>query len=326
MLGEQPGKIAASRFEVAWWLRSPHLQTLWPTLARRSPGPPLRRERFELSDGDFVDLDWTLGSSGPIIVLLHGLEGSSASPYIRGMLQTIERRGWRGVLMHFRGCSGEPNRLPRSYHSGDTADFQSLVSALRLREASVPLAAVGFSLGGNVLLKSLGEQGDASLIDTAVAVSVPMRLGECADRLEWGFSRLYQWRLLRDMRAKQRRKFRDCSAPIDLSGLSTWTTFRHFDHHVTAPLHGFAGVVDYYAKSSSRQFLPGIRTPTLILHARDDPFMTPAVLPEERELSDTTRLEISERGGHVGFVGGKLPARPVYWLEERVPEFLSGFF
>lgn len=320
------GRISHPAFKPAWWLSSGHLQTLWPTVFRRRPWPRLRRERLELPDGDFLDLDWTLGGDGPRVVVLHGLEGSSGSPYARGMLQAVHDAGWRGVLMHFRGCSGVPNRLTRSYHSGETVDLDTVISILRRREPDGPIAVIGYSLGGNVLLKWLGERGADADVAAAVAISVPFLLNLCAERLERGVSRLYQWWLLRALRASVRTKFRPGEAPIDLDELDAWRTFRTFDDRVTAPLHGFAGVDDYYRRASARQYLSGIRIPTLIVHARDDPFMSEGVIPAAQELSTSTVFELSHQGGHVGFVSGTLPWKPDYWLERRVPSFLKGHF
>jgi uncharacterized protein len=317
------GRLARSDFRAPWWLRSAHLQTIYPTLFRRGPRISLRRERLELDDGDFLDLDWSAGAGGPVVLVLHGLEGSSDSPYARGMLGAVHARGWRGVVMHFRGCSGEPNRLPRSYHSGDTGDLARVIAHLGGRGDVSALAAVGYSMGGNVLLKWLGEQGAGAGLDAAVAVSVPFTLSAAADRLTRGLSRIYQQRLIADLRAKMQRKFSRGACPIDLHRAGRSRNFWEFDDCVTAPLHGFADVHDYYARSSSRQFLGGIRVPTLILHAEDDPFMSPEVIPSPDELSPCTRLEVSARGGHVGFVQGAVPWRPRYWIEERIPGFLA---
>jgi predicted alpha/beta-fold hydrolase len=319
------GRRIDSAFRPAWWLPSAHLQTVWQTLFRASPALDVRRERLELPDGDFVDLDWARAASGPVLLVLHGLEGSVESPYARGMLHAARRRGWRGVLMHFRGCSGEPNRLDRGYHSGDTADLDRVVASLRAREPHTPMAIVGYSLGGNVLLKWLGERGAAAPVAAAAAVSVPFLLDCVADRLAQGASRLYQWWLLRSLRARVERKFAARPAPIDLGAMHRWRTFRSFDDHWTAPLHGFADAADYYRRSSSRPFLRGIRVPTLVVHAIDDPFMTPEVLPAAEELSATTLLEVSPHGGHVGFVAGPWPGRARYWLDERIPAFLAEY-
>lgn len=318
------GTVRDSDFQPAWWLPGPHLQTLWPALCRRLPPVGVRRERLELADGDFVDLDWSLNPAGPVVVILHGLEGSSASGYARGLLAAAVRRGWRAVVLHFRGCSGQPNRLARSYNAGDTVDLAAVVEELRRREPATPLAAVGYSLGGNVLLKWLGETACCPLA-AAAAVSVPLVLDLAAQRLQRGFSRLYQRHLLRNLKAAYRRKFRHrTDLPLPLAGLAGLRDFYAFDDRVTAPLHGYAGVHDYYARASCRQYLKNIRTPTLILHALDDPFMRPAVVPAAAELSPWVILELSRHGGHVGFVAGGLPWRPRYWLEERIPAFLAG--
>jgi hypothetical protein len=313
-------------FIPAWWCHNPHLQTLWPVFFRRHPRPPLRRERLELPDGDFVDLDWTLNDSGPIVILLHGLEGSRHSHYARGMLDILPRQGMRAVLMHFRGCSGEPNRLARAYHSGDTGDVDFLVRTLKAREPNTPLAAIGYSLGGNVLLKWLGEQGKEAPIQCAAAVSVPFLLHESTARMNRGFSRVYQWKLVRSLKASVRRKPQHPLASLAPSELEKMRSFYEFDDRVTAPLHGFRDALHYYTASSSRQFLNRIRIPTLIVHATDDPFMPASAIPEANELSPAIEFDLSRHGGHVGFVGGRVPWRPRYWLEERLPAWLQKTF
>ncbi len=312
-------------FQPAWWLPGAHCQTLWPTLARVRPRVATRRERLELADGDFLDIDWTLNKGGPIVVILHGLEGSVQSPYAAGMMRAIHAHGWRAALMHFRGCSGEPNRLARSYHSGETGDIDTVISELRQREPSTPLGIVGYSLGGNVLLKWLGEQGKNVPVAVAAAVSVPFDLKRAALRLNQGFSRLYQWSLIRRMRRSIVNKFRHMSAPVAFGDLSLLTTFHQFDDAVTAPLHGFAGVDDYYARCSSRPFLRYIHVPTLILHAQDDPFMVPECIPTAKELSRRIHLEVTPGGGHVGFVGGRFPWTATYFPESRIPQFMAEF-
>ena len=315
---------ARSGFRAAWWLSSPHLQTVWPTLFRPAPPVALTRERLELDDGDFIDLDWTTRPSGPRLLVLHGLEGCSRSHYVRGLSAVMHGMGWRVIAMHYRGCSGEPNRLSRTYHSGETSDLGRVVRELRRREAHAPLCVVGYSLGGNVVLKWLGERGNAAEVDAAVAVSVPFLLDVAAERLTRGLSRFYQWYLLRLMRRKVTEKFRRWDpAPIDISRPRSWRTMSAFDDAVTAPLHGFRDALDYYQRASARRYLGTIATPTLILHARDDPLMSEAVIPDPEELSESTRLELSEKGGHVGFIGGSSPAEAEYWLERRIPEFLN---
>jgi predicted alpha/beta-fold hydrolase len=322
VLSSSPGKIIESGFRPAWWLPGAHAQTLWSALAYRPPLPALRRERLELPEGDFLDLAWT-GSDGPTVIVLHGLEGGLRSPYICGILRALSARGFRAVLMLFRGCSGEPNRLPRSYHSGETSDLRHVIATLRRRVPGGRLHAVGYSLGGNALLKYLGESGATSGLATAVAVSVPFVLAEAADRLNRGFSRLYQWWLVRALQKKIGIKFNHKPSPVPLDRLSQFWSFWEFDDAVTAPLHGFRDAADYYQRSSARQYLRQIRTPTLILHAADDPFTTPAAVPQPEELAPDVTLELSATGGHVGFVSGTWPWAARYWLEERIPAFLT---
>lgn len=319
--------IRTSRFQPAWWLANRHLQTIVPNTLRRHPRITVHRERIELPDGDFVDADW-VGSrrQGPIVVLLHGLEGSIRSRYAGWMLKRLDDAGYRPVLLNFRSCSGEPNRKPNSYHSGHTADFDYFFRLLREREPQVRLAAIGYSLGGNALLKWLGEQGDAALVETAVAVSVPFRLGECSAAINEGVSKLYQrhlmGRMLRTARAKLE-LFHAAGFDPDLSSLHT---FREFDDALTAPLHGYEDAEDYYEQCSSIGFLKDIRKPTLVIHAKDDPFMRTDTAPGNEDISPAVDVELSEHGGHVGFVGGKWPWQPEYFLETRILEHLRQEF
>jgi hypothetical protein len=276
-----------------------------------------------LPDGDFLDLDWnTAPSQGPVVLLLHGLEGSSRSHYARGLLDFFAKKKIRAALMHFRGCSGAPNRAVSGYHSGETGDLDFVVRTWREREPGAPLAVVGFSLGGNVLLKWLGEQGCRADIQAAAAVSVPFLLNGCSDRLNLGFSRVYQWSLMRRMRASVAEKRKRVKLPLTVSDLAQLKTFWDFDEHVTAKLHGFNGAAHYYEQSSCRQFLKNIERPTLIVHAKDDPFMTEATVPAPTELAPGVSLELTERGGHVGFVCGHIPFVAEPWLENRIHEHL----
>ena len=321
--GGVAGGLVNSAFVPAWWLKDPHLQTLWPALCRLRPNVTLDRERIELADGDFVDLDWNRGGTQRIALILHGLEGGSRSRYARGMVAALERRGWRTGVLHFRGCSGSLNRLARNYHSGDTADLSFVVAHIRKRWPGAPLAIIGYSLGGNVLLKWLAEQRQAAPVVAAVAVSVPFSLADVATRLERGASRIYQWRLLSDLKRKMRCKFKARPLPLSLADVETGTTFWEFDHRVTAPLHGFADAAAYYREASCGPVLRHIARPTLIIHALDDPFMLESVVPAADALSPQVRMELSQKGGHVGFIGGGVPFRPRYWLEERIPRFLD---
>ncbi|MDI9817938.1 MULTISPECIES: hydrolase [unclassified Legionella] len=323
--------IVGSDFRPAWWLPNSHIQTIYPTLTRRIKAPVDVTERIELADGDFIDLAWAINgqeNDTPLVILLHGLGGSVESAYVAGLMHAFNHLGWRAVLMHFRGASQEPNRLIRAYHSGDTADLNSFLHLLSQREPYTKKAAVGVSMGGNVLLKWLGEQGGQTLMDAAVAVCVPFQLNVVADRISQGFSRVYQSYLLRKLKtvfARKQQKFPD-QLPQALKAIDKCQCFWTFDEFVTAPLNGFSNVHAYYRESSSRYYLRDITTRTLIIHALDDPFMTPEIIPEAEELSDSITLELSKAGGHVGFISGNFPGKPVYWLEQRIPEFLEQVF
>lgn len=319
--------MSENQFKPAWWLPNSHLQTIWPVICRRNiKNLQLERERLELPDGDFIDLDWlNKEKPGPLAMVLHGFEGSIESHYAKGIMSELDRQGIRAVFMHFRGCSGEPNRLPRGYHSGETTDVNWVVEAIKKREPKTKLGAVGYSLGGNVLLKWLGETKGSNPLDAAIAISVPFEIDKAAKRIQQGFSRIYQWYFLKCLRERLLHKSEKVSSPIQMSFLSEVQTLKDFDDRYTAPLHGFSNAEEYYTIASSRQYLSCIQIPTLVLHAKDDPFMTEDVIPTHQELSPHVTLEITEAGGHVGFVMGKYPWAPEYWLESRIPAFLKKF-
>jgi predicted alpha/beta-fold hydrolase len=320
-------------FQPAWWLANPHLQTLWGALVRGAPKLERQRERLWLADGDFLDLDWygPHEAGAPLVLVLHGLTGSSDSHYVLGLQRQLAVFGWASVALNWRGCSGESNLLPRAYHSGASDDLAEVISHLQACRPLAPLHAVGYSLGGNVLLKYLGEQGENAGLQGAVAVSVPYRLDECADRIGLGLSRLYQRHFMRGLvryvRDKQQRFRREgqlehLSTLEQLGSLDGMRSFWDFDGRFTAPLHGFADAHDYYRRASSRYYLGGIRVPTLLIQALDDPFVFSHSLPHADELAPGTALELHPRGGHVGFIGGS-PWRPDYYLERRIPDWLQ---
>lgn len=322
----------SAEFKPAWWLANPHLQTLWGALLRGVPKLQRQRERLWLADGDFLDLDWygPDHAEAPLVLVLHGLTGSSGSHYVLGLQRQLAALGWASVALNWRGCSGESNLLPRAYHSGASDDLAEVIGHLQARRPLAPLHAVGYSLGGNVLLKYLGEQGDNAGLQSAVAVSVPYRLDQCADRIGIGFSRFYQQHfiraLVRYVRDKQQRFRRDARAGHlatleNLGSLDGMRSFWDFDGRFTAPLHGYADAQDYYRRASSRYFLGAIRVPTLLIQALDDPFVFPHSVPQADELSASTTLELHGRGGHVGFIGGS-PWQPDYYLERRIPDWL----
>ena len=314
--------VLQSTFKPAWWLRGAHAQTIWSSFFRLRPRLDIEWQRVELADGDFIDLAWSGPQVGKTVLLLHGLEGSIHSAYAKGLMHALQQRGYRTCLMHFRGCSTQPNRLPKWYHSGQSDDPQRILEFLRDQMGIAVYAAVGFSLGGNVLLKWLGEQGAAIPLQRAAVVSVPFRLAHAAERMGEGVSRLYQWYLVSSMQKKYSKKFARIASPLEID-IHTLNTFWQFDDQVTAPLHGFNGVDDYYARASSRQFIPQIRVPTLILHARDDPFMYAHTPPLADELPDNVWLELTEHGGHVGFISGVVPGLANYWGERRVVEWID---
>jgi predicted alpha/beta-fold hydrolase len=320
-------------FKPAWWLPGPHLQTLWNPMCRTAPRLQRRRERLWLQDGDFLDLDWygPHNATTPLVLVLHGLTGSSSSLYVLGVQQALATQGWASVALNWRGCSGEPNLLPRGYHSGASEDLAEVVRHLRAQRPMAALYATGYSLGGNVLLKYLGESGEESQLQGAVAVSVPYRLDQCADRIGIGFSKLYQAHFMRELVSYVQTKrslfahqgLADRLAELDKLGpLDSMRTFWDFDGRVTAPLHGFSDAQDYYLRASSRYYLGAIRTPTLLIQAADDPFIYRHSLPEPHELSASTQLELHAHGGHVGFVEGSAQC-PGYYLERRIPQWLA---
>ena len=307
------------------WYRGRHLQTLWGPLLRGWRRPPLRRERLETPDGDFVDLDWLRDApeGAPRLLILHGLEGSSSSHYARGLLQGARRLGWAAAVLHFRSCSGEVNRLPRLYHSGETADLDWVIGRLRERRAG-RLGLVGVSLGGNVALKWLGERGDGAPpeVAAAAAISTPFDLATCARVLDRGFNRaVYTASFLRTMKAKIRAKAHLYDGRLDTAAALRARTFAEYDRFFTAPLNGFADERDYWTRASSGPYLEAIRRPTLLINALNDPFMPGASLPTAAvERSRWLEAAFVPQGGHVGFLDGPLGGSS--WAERRALAFL----
>lgn len=321
-----------NKFSPAFGLKNRHSQTLYSALFRKLPPLKIEVESFSLSDGDFLECHWhnkpQENSNTPIIILFHGLAGSYKSPYIQGLMGEAKRDGFATVLMHFRGCSGKENSLPRSYHSGDSGDALSWVGELSSRYPSSRLFGVGYSLGGNMLLKLLGEVGENSPLNAAVSVSAPLQLDICADAMDKGFSKFYQHILLKDLNLSLEKKFERHDMKkyisIEKKDIKNLKTFWDFDGAYTAPVHGFKSAQDYYTRCSSKQFLKSIETPTLIIHSKDDPFMTQEILPSSKELSESITFELSANGGHVGFIGGTF-FKPEYWLEKRIVSFFKNF-
>ena len=319
-------------FHSPWWLKSGHLQTLFQTFWRPLPEFEVIRERLETPDGDFLDLDWAGPSKGPIVVVLHGLTGSSRSPYIVGLQAALSTAGYRSVCMNFRGCSGTPNLTWRAYHSGETGDLKWVLKTLRTQEPGTPIYAVGFSLGGNVLLKYLGEEGGNAIPHKAISVSAPLQLDRCASRLDQGLSRLYRNQLIRELKEYLQGKkdhlrkignTEDLDRLEALGSLNDVVSFWDYDHRVVAGLYGFESAKDYYEKSSAIRFLKSIEKSTLIVQAKNDPFLLPSMVPESFQHSDHVSIFAPDGGGHVGFIQGASPWRAEYWLESLVTRFLA---
>jgi uncharacterized protein len=320
-------------FRPAPWLPGAHLQTVGGKYLRPHPDPGLEPLRIETPDGDFLDLE--VGpeprSGAPVVLVLHGLEGSSRRGYVRVAMSELLRRGLRPVGLNFRSCSGEPNQRPRFYHSGETEDLTHVLEVLSERFPGRPLGAMGFSLGGNVLLKHLGESGEGSSsgrprLRAAAAISVPFDLSAGARVIEEGFmGRIYTRYFVRSLREKLRLKEPLLRELLDLEAAMKAATLREYDEAATAPLHGFPDAETYYRASSSLAFLPRIRTPALLLQSGDDPFLPPGSLPM-REVDENPFLlgAFTRTGGHVGFVTGPRPWRPRFWAEEEAARYLSG--
>lgn len=317
--------ISPSRYRAPAWLPGGNLQTLYPALLAPRPRVAYRRQRWDTPDGDFIDLEWTAaiaGASAPLLVLFHGLEGGSGSHYARALMHAAGQRGWQGVVVHFRGCSGELNRLPRAYHSGDSAEIDWVLRRLRALHANAPLYVAGVSLGGNALLKWLGEQHEAAntVVQRAAAISAPVDLHAAGRALEQGFNMIYTNNFLLTMKRKSFAKLRMHPGLFDPAKLRAARTLREFDDLITAPLHGFAGVDDYYTRASSKPCLTRIAVPTLLLNARNDPFLPATALPDTAMLSAAVTAVFPDEGGHVGFPDR---AGSLSWLPQTVLEFLS---
>jgi predicted alpha/beta-fold hydrolase len=313
------------RFTPARWLRNAHLQTIYGSVLASAPDISYRRERWDTPDGDFVDVDFVDGPPGtPWVQLFHGLEGSSQSPYARMLMDFVKRRGWRGSVMIFRGLSGEMNRLPRAYHSGDSDEVDWVLRKLSARVGDAPLYVAGVSLGGNALAKWLGERGAdaAAIVKRAAVVSAPLDLMVAGHRLGRGLSRFYGRHFLVSLRKGALAKHERFPGIFDPEAVRRATSLYEFDNVVTAPLHGFRDAEDYWTRASSKPWLKGIRVPTLVLNARDDPFLPEDALPTEREVSAAVKLEFPDRGGHVGFVSGPFPGH-IQWLSKRLMHFFE---
>ncbi|MEO7521497.1 MAG: alpha/beta fold hydrolase [Gemmatimonas sp.] len=323
---------ASSRiYRPAWWLPGPHSATLWGRFLRRAPLLGATVERFDTPDGDFLDVIRSradLAPDAPRVLVLHGLEGGAHSHYAKAMFKEANERGWAADLLLFRSCGSEPNRLARSYHSGETTDTAFVVDEIIRRFPDAPLGIVGVSLGGNVLCKLLGEWGDRTpgSVRGAVAISTPFDLARASRHIGRGFGSVYERAFLRSLVPKALAKIERHGELAALAQVASARTLWEFDDRFTAPLHGFRDAADYYRRASSLAFLKHIRVPTLLLSAVDDPFLPPEVLTEVREVArgnPALVVEFPLRGGHVGFTAGRWPWKPWYYGEWRAAQFLG---
>jgi uncharacterized protein len=318
------------RFRPAWWLPGAHAQTIWGRFARRRPALPLKRVILPAPDGDNIEVHvLPAPDHAPRVLLLHGLEGSVRSHYVGGMFQQAQRRGWGAVLLVHRGCGSEPNAARRFYHSGETSDLAQVFAHFADRHPRTAWMLGGVSLGGNVLLKWLGEIGSAARprVVAAAAISVPFDLEAGARHIATGFARVYDRSFLRSLRRKAMAKLARYPDLFDRARLKAARCVFDFDDVVTAPIHGFRDAVDYYSRSSSLGFLGRIAVPTLLLSARDDPFLPPEVLTRVEDVigqNPFVELEVTPHGGHVGFVSGRWPWNARFYAEERVFRHFDG--
>ena len=325
---------AAPMYESPWWLGSgafgAHAQTVYPALFDRTPAVAYTRERWDSTpfgkpDGDFVDVDRLNGSpEKPMLVVFHGLEGSSQRPYALNLMAEVKRRGWRGLVPHFRGCSGEINRLPRAYHSGDAAEIDWILRRAKAESPRQPLYVAAISLGGNATLKWLGEQGSAAgnVAEAAVAISAPLDLTAAGDALARGFCRLYTKNFLATMKRKSLSKLALHPGIFDADIAMKAKTLREFDNEVTAPLHGYRDTDDYWTRASAKPGLVDVRVPTLVLNALNDPFLPASALPTAAQVSSTVTRHFPVAGGHVGFAAGRFPGNGA-WMPQRVFHFID---
>ena len=305
--------------------QSGHLQTMYPTLFRKPPLVTTRRERIDTLDGDFLDLDWSdPAGSKRLAILTHGLEGSSRGNYCQGMAAALKRSGWDVLAWNFRGCSGEPNRMLRSYHSGATEELQVVLDHVFEETGYEHIVLIGFSLGGNLMLKFLGDAGDSidQRITGSVAISVPCDLASSAKKLEEWQNRFYMNRFMRSLREKVHEKAVRFPDQISTDGLEAMRTFSEFDNAYTGPIHGFVDADDYWSQCSCRQVLPDISVPTLLISALDDPFLTPECFPHEAAKENPhLQLNTPRHGGHLGFV--EFNPEKIYWSERKAVAFLD---
>ncbi len=323
-------ELMVPAYRSPWWLIGAHVQTIYPPLFARRPTMAYQRERWDTTpngkpDGDFIDVDRVKGSStSPMLVVFHGLEGSSKSIYALNLMAEAKARGWRGIVPHFRGCSGEINRLPRAYHSGDATEIDWILRRVKAEAPEQPVYVVAISLGGNASLKWLGEQGSAaaSVVEAVAAVSAPLDLMASGTALEQGFCKLYTNMFLTTMKKTALKKLELHPGIFNRDVVVAARTLREFDNEVTAPLHGYRDTDDYWTRASAKSGLANVRVPTLLLNAQNDPFLPASVLPIKTEVSAHVTLDFPQHGGHVGFLSAPFPGYSS-WMPQRVFHFFG---
>lgn len=311
-------------FQPPWWLGHRHLQTTWAAFFRHHLPLPIVYEEIELPDGDFVELAWLDQPSQALVLLVPGFHGSVNTHYARGMMRRYFQQGWSVVFMHFRGGGRRPNRFVRSNHFADSEDLKAVIDKLHHRYPKKSLAVVGISMGGNKLLHCFADYQDLPVV-AGVAISVPFEPDKTVAYLNKGMSKVYQRWLLGAARRYIKRKFNHMVSPVDLKQLKSIRNFYDFDQTITVPLNDLGSLECYYEKINIRKNLSKITTPTLIVHAEDDPFVPSDSLPTEDELSDHIIFDLQKKGGHIGFVTNKSLIRTCYWAEERSIEFLQPY-
>jgi predicted alpha/beta-fold hydrolase len=319
--------LIESTYRAPRWLPGGHLQTIWPARAVPLAVVDYRRERWKTPDGDFIDIDFAqpepADAAAPVIAMFHGLEGDSRSHYARSTMRYFADRGWRALVSHFRGCSGEPNLLPRAYHSGDSDECDWVLRSIRARWPRAKLHAVGISLGGNMLAKWLGELGnEAGFVRAAASIGSPLDLVAGGAALGRGFNLFYTRLFLATLKAKARHKAGQFSGLIQVDALRRARNLYEFDEMYTAPVHGFRSALDYWTRASAKPLLTGVRVPHLVLNARNDPFVPAASLPAAADVSSRVILEQPDDGGHIGFASGRFPGR-LEFLPARLLRFFE---
>jgi uncharacterized protein len=320
-------------YQSPWWLQGAHAQTIYPPLFARRPSLNYQRERWDTTpngkpDGDFIDIDRIVSTessaSKPMLVVFHGLEGSSQSIYARNLMAAAQSRGWRGMVPHFRGCSGEINRLPRAYHSGDATEIDWILRRVKAEAPDQPLYVVAISLGGNASLKWLGEQGSAgaSVVDALVAVSAPLDLMASGEALGQGFNKFYSRMFLNTMKKSALKKLELHPGIFNRDVVVAAQSLRAFDNEVTAPLHGYRDTDDYWTRASAKPGLANVQVPALILNAQNDPFLPASALPKKTDVSRHVTLDFPLHGGHVGFLSAPFPGY-TSWMPQRAFHFFE---